>query len=67
LRTLTGRISGVLAKPHQIHGKQVLVRGSVGSHLATPGDSIPESIRLADQAMYKVKERNHSKGVIARR
>ena len=60
LATLGRRIEIVLAEPHRIHGRQVTVGGSVGRHLAAPGDSVADATRRADQAMYVAKERNHS-------
>ena len=60
LWSLTQRIDAALAEPHGIHGKSLPVPGSVGSHLATPGDSIIEALRRADQDMYLVKGGKHS-------
>jgi diguanylate cyclase (GGDEF)-like protein len=55
LAHLALRLEAVLAKPHQIHGKEVVVAGSVGIHFAVAGESVSEALRLADQAMYVVK------------
>jgi len=55
LAQLALRLEGVLSKPHQIHGKEVVVGGSVGLHIAAAGESADEAIRLADQAMYVAK------------
>jgi diguanylate cyclase (GGDEF)-like protein len=59
LAQLVLRLEDVLAKPHQIHGKEVVVGGSIGLHIAAAGDSVSEAIRLADQAMYVVKASHH--------
>lgn len=58
LSHLAQRVSAALAEPHQVHGKLLLVGGSVGPHLAAAGDSVAEATRLADQAMYLVKGAN---------
>jgi len=65
LAQLALRLEAVLAKPHQIHGKEVVVGGSVGLHIADPGESVSESIRLADQAMYVVKASHHDPETVA--
>lgn len=62
LLALSQRISAALGEPHQIHGRQVHVCGSVGSHLARSGNSVADAIRCADQAMYLVKAQHHSDG-----
>ena len=55
LSGLSRRIDTVLAEPHRVHGRLVRVDGSVGAHLAVPGESVAEATRLADEAMYRVK------------
>jgi diguanylate cyclase (GGDEF)-like protein len=60
LSSLTQRIDAALAEPHGVHGESLPVRGSVGSHLATAGDSAIEVLHRADQDMYLVKDRKHS-------
>lgn len=60
LARLALRLEAVLAKPHQIHGKAVVVGGSIGRHFAAAGESVSEAIRLADQAMYVVKASHHN-------
>jgi diguanylate cyclase (GGDEF)-like protein len=62
LSNLAQRIGAVLAEPHQVHGTSVLVGGSVGPHLAAAGDSVAEATRLADQAMYLIKDTIHVEG-----
>ena len=60
LWSLAQRIDAALAEPHGVHGKSLPIRGSVGSHLATAGDSVIEALRRADQDMYLVKDRNRN-------
>lgn len=55
LTILADRLRAALDQPHQIHGEETYVRGSIGVHLAAPGDSVADTIRAADQAMYAVK------------
>jgi len=59
LRSLTQRIDAALAEPHGVHGHSLSIRGSVGSYLATAGDSVVEALRQADKDMYLVKDRDH--------
>ena len=59
LAELAERLEAVLAEPHRIHGREVVVGGSVGLHIAAPGESVGKAIRLADQAMYVVKASHH--------
>ncbi len=56
LTAFAGRVEDALAPPHRIHGELVAVGGSVGVHLAMPGDHAAEALRLADQAMYAAKQ-----------
>jgi diguanylate cyclase (GGDEF)-like protein len=60
LKSLIQRIDATLAEPHGVHGKSLPIRGSVGSYLATAGDSVIEALRRADQDMYLVKNHNRS-------
>jgi diguanylate cyclase (GGDEF)-like protein len=55
LAGLAGRVSGALQEPHLIHGRLIIVRVSVGRHLATPGDAAEDALGVADQAMYAAK------------
>jgi diguanylate cyclase (GGDEF)-like protein len=64
LAQLALRLEAVLAKPHQVHGKEVVVGGSVGLHIAAAGESVTEAIRLADQAMYVVKASHHDRETV---
>ena len=59
LSDLAGRLEAILAEPQLIHGRKVVVGGSVGLHIAAAGESVAEAIRLADRAMYAVKARHH--------
>jgi len=65
LAQLALRLEAVLAKPHLVHGNEVLVGGSVGLHIARVGESVGEAIRLADQAMYVVKASRHDRTTVA--
>jgi diguanylate cyclase (GGDEF)-like protein len=64
LAQLALRLEAVLAKPHQIHGREVVVGGSIGIHIAAAGESVGEAIRLADQAMYLVKASHHDPEIV---
>jgi diguanylate cyclase (GGDEF)-like protein len=64
LAQLALRVEAVLATPHQIHGKEVVVGGSIGLHIAAAGESVSEAIRLADQAMYVVKTSHHDPEIV---
>jgi diguanylate cyclase (GGDEF)-like protein len=65
LTQLALRLEAVLAQPRQVHGKEVVVGGSVGLHIAAAGQSVSETIRLADQAMYLVKASRHERETVA--
>lgn len=49
------RIQASLSGPHHVHGEMVTVRGSIGIHLAAPGDDPVEALARADTAMYRAK------------
>jgi len=55
LSALAGRIDRALAEPHRIHGRNVVVRGSVGMYLGAAGDAAADALDAADRAMYAVK------------
>jgi diguanylate cyclase (GGDEF)-like protein len=55
LASLAARIDDALARPHLLHGHSVYVPASVGTHLATAGEAVDHSVRLADTAMYAIK------------
>jgi diguanylate cyclase (GGDEF)-like protein len=60
LASAAARTGAALAVPHQVHGDQVIVAGSIGTYLAAPGDTEAEALRMADQAMYAAKGRRPS-------
>ena len=60
LKILAKRIDVALAEPQSMHGHSLPIRGSIGSYLATPGESVTEALRRADKDMYFVKDHNHS-------
>jgi diguanylate cyclase (GGDEF)-like protein len=64
LAHLALRLEAVLDEPHQIHGREVVVGGSIGIHFAAAGESVSEAIHLADQAMYAVKASRHDRGTV---
>jgi diguanylate cyclase (GGDEF)-like protein len=55
LESLASRIRVALDAPYQVHGQRVHARGSIGAHLAAPGDSVASSLQLADRSMYTAK------------
>lgn len=55
LARLADRIGVVLGEPHCVHGQEVRVGASIGTYLAGTNDTVPEALRLADQAMYAIK------------
>jgi GGDEF domain-containing protein len=62
LAALVRRLKAFLAEPHQIHGKEVVVSGSIDLHIAAEGETVGEVIRLADRAMHVAKASYPSKG-----
>ena len=56
LAVVAAKVRTALAPPHRIHGEWATVTGSVGMHLAEPGDLPAETLRRADQAMYAAKQ-----------
>jgi diguanylate cyclase (GGDEF)-like protein len=55
LSALAGRIDNALAQPHRVHGRAVVVKGSIGVYLGAVGDAAAEALESADQAMYAIK------------
>ncbi len=55
LRALVARISEAMSLPHAVHGHAVEVGASVGTYLATAGESAADCLRHADEAMFRVK------------
>ena len=62
LNGLVSRITATLAEPLLIHGQSLQVGVSVGSYLAGAGGSVQDALRLADRAMYQVKDGRRSNG-----
>ncbi|MCW2621095.1 MAG: domain S-box/diguanylate cyclase protein [Frankiales bacterium] len=59
LATLITRMTGCLDRPYRVHGQQLHLSASIGSHLAVAGDDPVTSLRAADLAMYQVKHLSH--------
>ena len=57
LQLLGSRISTALGLPYRIHGRDLQVSVSVGTHLAAAGDSPAAALHAADRDMYRVKQR----------
>jgi diguanylate cyclase (GGDEF)-like protein len=55
LSALADRVERALAEPHRVHGRSVVVKGSVGTYLGAAGDAAAAALDAADQAMYAVK------------
>ena len=55
LAALATRIRDHLGEPYVIHGDHPDVGASVGTYLATAGESVTESLARADEAMYVAK------------
>ena len=62
LAGLVERLDAALAEPYRIHGRQVRVRASIGSHVATAGESPADALRSADLGMYRVKRARQQQG-----
>ncbi|WP_407342129.1 diguanylate cyclase domain-containing protein [Pengzhenrongella phosphoraccumulans] len=60
LAGLVTRMTDALNEPHVVHGDSVTVGASVGSYLASPGETAAECLHRADTAMYDLK-RGHRK------
>jgi len=56
LAVVAAKVRTVLTPPHRIHGQWVTVTGSVGMHLAGPGEAAADALREADHAMYAAKQ-----------
>jgi diguanylate cyclase (GGDEF)-like protein len=65
LAHLAHRIEVVLSKPHHIHGKEVHVGASVGTHLAEDSVTVAEALRLADKSMYAIKRMRSERKLLA--
>ena len=55
LSALAQRIAVALARPHVVHGTEVVAAASVGTHLCAAGERAEHALRHADAAMYAVK------------
>ena len=55
LARLVVRITDALAEPHLVHGDSVTVGASVGTYLASAGETAAECLHRADTAMYDLK------------
>ncbi len=55
LSGLASRIDRALTEPHRVHGRSVVVRGSIGVYLGAAGDAAAQALESADQAMYAIK------------
>jgi diguanylate cyclase (GGDEF)-like protein len=55
LSALAGRIDRALAEPHRVHGRSVVVKGSIGVYLGAAGVAAAQALESADQAIYAIK------------
>ena len=55
LKAIAGRIGDLLDEVHLVHGQQIRVGGSIGTHLPAFGESVTEAIGHADRDMYAIK------------
>jgi diguanylate cyclase (GGDEF)-like protein len=55
LTRLAHRIEVALSEPHHLHGNEVHVGASVGTHMANESVTVAEALRLADKSMYAIK------------
>ena len=55
LSGLASRIDRALTEPHRVHGRSVVVKGSIGVYLGAAGDAAAQALESADQAMYAIK------------
>jgi diguanylate cyclase (GGDEF)-like protein len=65
LAALAERIRAQLGEPYVVHGDRPDVGASVGTYLATAGESVTEALARADEAMYGAKR--SGMGVLAGR
>ena len=54
----------VLGEPYVVHGARPDVGASVGTYLATAGESVTESLARADEAMYVAKRSRPADAVV---
>jgi diguanylate cyclase (GGDEF)-like protein len=55
LSLLARRIDRALTEPHRVHGRSVVVKGSIGVYFGAAGDGAAQALESADQAMYAIK------------
>jgi diguanylate cyclase (GGDEF)-like protein len=55
LAALAQRISAALNGAQLVHAHSLVIAASIGTHLATQGETAEDALRLADRAMYTVK------------
>jgi diguanylate cyclase (GGDEF)-like protein len=55
MAALAGRIGDALSEPYSVHGERPSLGASVGTYLATAGETAPVALERADQAMYEAK------------
>lgn len=55
LAGLAARVDTVLSEPHHVHGQIVHTPGSIGTHIATPGEDAKLALDQADKHMYRNK------------
>ena len=65
LAHLAARIREVISAPHRIHGSEVVVNVSVGTHLASSGEDCIAALNHADEAMYEQKRHTSADGTDA--
>jgi diguanylate cyclase (GGDEF)-like protein len=60
LTVLASRIAAACAEPQLVQAHAIVVTASIGTYLASHGDSAEDALRVADQAMYAVKRHRGS-------
>ncbi len=60
LSELSRSVHDALDRPHRIHGRRLRISGRVGCHLAQPGESAAEVLRIADRQVHLAKHRSTS-------
>ena len=64
ITALSGRISDHLGEPYTIHGAHPDLGASVGTYLATTGETVADALGRADEAMYEVKRSRRAGAVV---
>jgi diguanylate cyclase (GGDEF)-like protein len=65
LNHLAHRIEVVLSEPHHIHGIEVHIGASIGTHLADESVTVAEALRRADESMYTIKRMRSDRKLLA--